>query len=302
MVDRIASFVTTSNINRSTMRLQADFSKLTEQNASGLKSPTYSGIARDTQFLLKLEADFSYHSSAITSLTAVSSRLQSMYDALGSITETVAATIADASAAISGGLMSADELQQSAQLAYDSVVASLNTRFGDRYLFGGSAVSRAPVDVTSGTYPVFTSPSAPNTSYYQGNHESQSVRAANGMVIDYSVHADSAGFEKTLRALNLVINNAGNPAALTEAMGLLQAGNDAIGVLQHGVSLDANMVTKQLDEHTAAKTQLKNTIAELRGTDIAEATVRAKEIETQLTASFSLTATLLSLRIVDYLR
>lgn len=302
MVERIASFVSNTNINRSSMRLQAEFSKLTQQAASGLKSETYSGIARDTQYLLKLEADLAASKRMAADLTTVTTRLETSFDALNGMTDMIAGTIANVSAAISGGQLSPDEMLARAQASYDSMSAALNTKIGDRYLFGGSATGAPPVDVADPAYPIFTIPSAPNTAYYQGNHDAHTVRAANGLDIDYSIHADQPGFEKALRAMNLIINNPGDNATLTEALGLLQEANDEIGVMAHRVSLHAGTVENQLAARSATTTHLTNTINDLRGVNVADATVRAKEIESQLTASFSLTATLLSLRIVDYLR
>lgn len=302
MVERIASFVTNTNINRNTMRLQAEFSKLTQQAASGLKSETYSGIARDTQYLLKLEADLAASKRMAADLTTVTTRIETMFDALNGMTDEIAGTIANVSAAISGGQLSPDEMASRAQATYDSLAAALNTRIGDRYVFGGSTTTIAPVDVNDAAYPIFTTPSAPNTAYYQGNHDAQIVRAANGFDVDYSLHADQAGFEKSLRALNLIINNPGDNATLTEALGLLQEANDEIGVMAHRVSLNAGTMENQLAARNATNTHLTNTISDLRGVNVADATLRSKEIEAQLTASFSLTATLLSLRIVDYLR
>jgi len=302
MVNRIATYTNYATLNRNTQRLQVAYNQFNTQSSSGLISETYGGLASKTQLLLTLEADMARKKSYAADLTTVSTRLEVAYDALNDITDTISAALSDLSAAVSGNQLSATEVQQSAQNAYGSIIASLNSQVAGRYLFGGSQTASPPVDVSDPAYPAFLPPSAPDSSYYQGNADMQRVHADTGFNIDYGITADASGFEKTLRALNLVINSPSDPNALNEAMELLQQGNDEIGTMAHQLSLNASMVEDRIASHTAAQTHLENTIAEIKEVDIATATVRAKQAETQLQATYSLTSSLLSLNILDYLR
>ena len=57
MAVHISTYTATNNLFSTTMRLQASYATASVQAASGLKSPTYEGIAPDAQRLLKYYAD-----------------------------------------------------------------------------------------------------------------------------------------------------------------------------------------------------------------------------------------------------
>lgn len=199
--------------------------------------------------------------------------------------------------------MTDNELLAEAKAAYEEIAALMNVQYNDRYLFGGANTSKPPVDIDD---PDYGSPFAiggpADTGYYQGDATVQQVRAAEGYNISYGVTADNSAFEQALRGLDMLISSPGDDDVRDASYDLLQASSDEFAVIQHQISVDATTVQDRKDEHDTTQTQLQNTLATIKETDIATASTELSSIETQLEASYSATAKLLDLTILDYLR
>ncbi len=306
MTDRIATFTQTNNLITGNLRLQTNYAKNQIQISTGFKSENYTGIARDTARLLNLESDQKRIQQQAENTQIAADRVNLMWSAMGSLVSQTQKFIADLSSTISSfGLQGAD-LVNNATTNLNQVAGALNTQIADRYLFGGSATQTPPVDLTDPAFGGQTflapGPSIADTDYYQGNNYLQNVESVDGFIVNYGVNADNPAFEKIIRAYDLIITNPTDQDTLEEAFRIMQEGVDDLAVLQASTSQDAQVLESQINDNLEELNLIDNQIVGIREVDVAEASVKLKQLETQLEASYTVTAALLNLKLSDYIR
>ncbi|MAF97043.1 MAG: hypothetical protein CMH26_00240 [Micavibrio sp.] len=300
MVDRISSFSQSQRLINNNLRIQSEYAKGQVQLSSGLKYDTYEGMSTIAGKILNLEAEISQIQARSTNAETAMSRTEMMFDAMGSMLDVANSFYADLTSAFSSLAISAGEVQTIAQSNLDQLVTLMNVEFDDRYLFSGAATKTAPIDLTGYTGGTVV-PSAVDTTYYQGDSYTHSVEAAEGYTINYGVTGDNAVFEKIIRGISLVINNPGNSTAYSEALGLLNDGISELATLKASVAHDSKALDMVIESHASEMLLLENTITDLKAADLTEVATRLQELETQLEASYSVTTTLLNLKLSDYL-
>lgn len=302
MVDRIASFVHTRQMTDSNLRLQSRYAEGQIQVASGQKSETYQGISKETNRILNLESEYKQLSTQAENNQIVLDRTETMFDTLGSIITATQSFSSDLTSAISGISVTPAQIQEIAITVMGQVQSSMNVQLGGRYLFSGSATDVPPVDTTAAGFGGAVIPSTPNTAYYQGNDFIQSVEASQGFTLQYGVTADNPALEQIFRALDLVITTPGDPNTLQEALSVLQSGMDDLSLLRAGVAQDSQTLDQKIDEALEEMNLIDNIVVNLKEVDVAEVSIKLKEIEAQLEASYSVTTTLLRLNLTDFIR
>lgn len=302
MVDRIASYGQTNALITQAMRLQAKYASTQAQSVSGLKSENFDGIAKDTQRLLNLESQFSTITAQIETMSAAQNRLTAMQSATDSISSLLTQVMSALTQAMSGGASMDTTTVTTAQAQgwLDSLVSTLNSKYGSSYLFSGSARDVAPVDLTDADYDA-TQTATANTDYYQGDGTLDTVRASGHLKLTYGVTADNTAFEQAIRALQLIAANPDDQTALTEAHTLLGNASDAVADISGVLASKASILSAESETQTAMLDYLDTNISDLRSVDMAQATIELTQIETQLETSFSTLSTLLKLKLTDYL-
>src|SRR5262249_19622771 len=153
----------------------------------------------------------------------------------------------------------------------------LNRQYEGRYLFAGGRTDTVPVVFTDPPYPPASSPSSPDTSYYQGDSQIASVRISDTQVIAYGATADNPAFEKAMRTLNLVANIPTAPldqATLTEANDLLVDALDSILAVQARLSLDAGAMEDSIATQQDYIGFAQSLVSGVVGVDVAKAAAR----------------------------
>ncbi len=300
MVTRIASFSHSNQLIQGNLRLQSNYAQAQLQVTTGLISDTYQGIADDSNQLLNLETDYAQLTTQTENAETALNRTETMFDLLGGVIDVGQSFLSDLGAALTGLSVTADQIQQSAEAALEQIAGILNSNAGDRYIFSGSAINTQPIDLTS--YGGAVPPSVADTSYYQGNDYIASVEISDGFNVSYGVTADDPSIELVLRALDLVITSPADPAALNEAIGLLEQGIDDVATLKASVAQDSNAIDQAIDRSLEELNLIDGLIVNLKEVDLAEASTRLKELETQLEAAYAVTTDLLNLSIVDFIR
>lgn len=305
MIDRISTFSQSQDLTANTLRLQSKYATTQMQVSSGQKSSDYQGIAAETPKLLSLESDYKKLVSQSETAQTALDRTQVIYDTLGSITNAGQSFLDDLNAAISDTGVDDSQLADMASQTLSQIVSLLNTQSTGRYLFSGSAVKTAPVDLSlyTGTSGI-TLPSVSDTSYYQGNDDTQSVDVRDGFSVEYGLTADNPAFEKLIRAFDLVVNSQSTSdpdAALGEAYTLLGDSLDSIQTLQAQTSQDSQTLNRFIDDNLTDLNLIDSMISDLKEVDLAEVSVKLQELEAQLEASYSVTTRLLNIKLSDYL-
>lgn len=298
---RVATFALSDQMIAAAMRTQSTMANEQLQEASGVVSPDYGGLGQTSQQVINLQLSVARSQSYIDAAGSADNKIQVMYSAMTSI----ANLLSNMRATLTGASVSTDttSVTQSAQQALQDMGSLLNTQYGGEYLFGGSATTSPPVDVSASAYPAAGTPSSASTSYYNGNHDTASVRVSDNDVVPYGVTADNPAFEQGLRALNLVANNSPlSSATLQEALNLVTSAITAVSGVQAGLGLASSTIeaasTNQADYQNFAKTFGGN----LTNVDVAAVTAQISTYDAQLTASYSAISKIQGLSLVDYLR
>lgn len=302
MTDRISTFSQTGSLIDNNLRLQSEYSRGQIQISSGLKSQNYEGIADEAQRLLSLESDQKRLTAQTDNAELVQTRINLMFDSLGTIIDFSLKFAADLTAAISDVVNNTTHVQNTAQQLLEQTQSSLNVEMAGRYLFSGSATRTPPININAVGFGGAVIPSAPDTDYYQGNSFVHDVEVDDNYSINYGITGDNAAIEKIMRAYDLVRTTPGNQATLLEAHDILSEGIDELSEERSALSQASSSIDDKIEDNKQELLLLQNMSSEINEVDIAAATVRLKEVEFQIEASYQVTTQLLNLSILDYIR
>ena len=129
------------------VQMRAQFDDLQRQLTTGQKSATYAGLGLDRGVTVSLNSQLSAISSYDDTIQNVMARINLMNTALGSmidISSRVKAAMVQANGVGNGS--GAEVAQQTGLNSLDQLLALLNARAGDRYLFSGRATDTPAVE------------------------------------------------------------------------------------------------------------------------------------------------------------
>lgn len=301
MVARTSTFANNSIIIDSNMRLQSQYAEKQFQISSGLISDNYKGIGRDTQKLLNVEGDHIRLKSYNEDAKIIASRVNIMYNAMTNLVDTAQSFLGQITAALGNTQFPTSVVQAFSNNAMDAASTALNVSSGGRYLFSGTAIETAPVDLSDPAWVAQTPPSVANSTYYQGTNVILSTQISDTMTIDYGVLASNPAFEQMFRAYNLAANNPGNRAALEEAHNLITSAVQDISVVQGILSANSKTLEDQIDRNDNDLAVTESIISSLKEVDMAAATIAFNQFEVQLEASYATSSRLLRLSLTNFL-
>jgi flagellar hook-associated protein 3 FlgL len=301
MVNRVSTYAYTNSMISENMRLQTKYADVNRQISSGLKSQDYKGIARDSQYLMAVESSKDKLEAYNTNANLTLSTINSSYSTLGKIEDLANDMISNVTAALGGNQVSGPVLQGQADNALLETEGLLNQQIGGRYIFSGSDIDTAPVDLNDPAWVPQTAPSVINSTYYQGNTVINSTQISESFDVDYGVTADNPAFEKLLRAYNLLQNNPTSQADKEEALDLIQQAVDDIAVIRSQLSGQANAIERQTYKNEEDILFLSDLASGIKEVDVASASVTLTEIQGQLEAAYSASVKILNLSLVNYL-
>src|SRR5262245_27102993 len=129
------------------VQMRSQFDDLQRQLGTGQKSATYAGLRLNGGGTVSLNAKLSAIGGYDNTIDNVMARINLMNTALGNmidITSTVKSAMVQANGVSNGS--GAAVAQQTAQSSLDQLIALLNARAGDRYLFSGRATDQPAVE------------------------------------------------------------------------------------------------------------------------------------------------------------
>ena len=176
---------------------------------------------------------------------------------------------------------------------FKQVVGSLNTRLGDRYVFGGYADSQPP----------FTAAGA-----YQGDTGVRQVEVAPGVYEDASVRADVAAkgvgggvdILQTLTDLSSALR-ANDGAAIRASVTSLQTGSNQVSAAQSQVGTSVNIFTSAVSTCTQQNTDETKIISQLGDADVMDASTQLSLAQYALNATLTAATQTLNLSLVSLL-
>jgi flagellar hook-associated protein 3 FlgL len=288
-MERVATYNHQNTLVQYMMKAEAKVAAEQVRSASGLNSTDYKGIASDSGRLVNLESHYRRLEQYIDEGEVVNGRIQSMYDATGSmsdLTSRLSALITglqgDNAAGVEGVVAEASQLME-------EFGGLLNTQQDGRYLFAGGRTDQPAVDLDS--YTAATYPSSADTSYYQGDSTVAHFQAADDFVLSYGATADQPAFEKALRAFSLIANMSTSPVdddLLAEATQLASDATDGLSIVQAKLGASSSSLENTIDRHVDEQLVLQTQVDDIRSVDLAESTTRLSQLQASLEATMSL--------------
>jgi flagellar hook-associated protein 3 FlgL len=318
MVVRIGTLAQQKLIIGATLTTQARLADTQVQIATGKKSQSYSGLARDTSRLLNLKNELAKAEQFVANIGTAEKRLGLMNFSLDKIDEIARDARSIFRNSLNGETASINNISEIARQFLLEVKDLLNQRDDSRYLFAGGRTDQPPIDFANGVYtPPVPPPFDPtaDTGYYEGDTVIQEVRADDSLVVPYGVLANESAFEKIIRALDHVAQTTfANPitpaqtqmlndaiTALTEATENNGA-QKTVGEIAANVALDLRLLDSQRQNHEEFMNFSIDSIADIENVNTAEAIATLNFQQVQLEASFEVIARLGRLTLTSFLR
>lgn len=298
-MERVSSAGLGQALLRSAMTVQARLAEKQTAQSSGLTEETYAALGSSAGKLISMESQLAdLQGRSDTTQTALD-RAEAMSDAVGSMIELMSelrSTLSSMSTQTSDSV----DYNQVGETLLEDLANLMNLQVDGRYLFGGGQTTTAPVDVSLLSVP--TTPSTADSAYYLGDDSVQSVKVTDSASVDYGVTANESGFEKALRAANMLANiDASDEDAIAEAYDLATEAMDELLATQGRLGVNASRLESWQERQDTAASLMSERISDIKAVDTAQVAVEISQYETTLEASYAVLGKLNSLRLLDYL-
>lgn len=298
MITRIGTFSHTSAMISASLRTQARLADQQTREATGLKSTSYGGLAKDAASVLRLSSQSNRLTADNTAATNASSYVQAAYSAVGEIADLATTIKSQLASLISAAPVDSASLATYAQGWLEDLQTQLNGDLGGVYLFSGEAVETEPVDFTAATYDPTT---AGNTGYYEGAASGRVFTASDGFTTALSVSADAEAFETLARALSSIIASPSDSTVLSSAVDLVGESITSLGAMQETLGVQAAALDSLIERNETKIDTLDSLGSTLKDADLTEAAVLVVQYQTQLEALYSTISSLSSVSLLKYL-
>ena len=317
--------------------LGTQLADLERQITSGKKYDTLAGfggaVAQNVQ---RVRVDRASLQAYIDNITSVNNRVQQMNQAMTSAQKSVQQVVDSINSALQTSSVDVPAIITLAKSALSFVEDLSNLNIDGRYLFAGSDTTSAPViddaqlnanmQTEVANWLNGTNSNAQFQANVDGFSASQlgmnpalsssggvTVRIDQSTNIDYTVKADTDGFQQMIRALGLMANlkvpdsstdvptTAQLNDMMTKVVSLAKSGLDQMTNAQAQLGTKSALISSIQDTHTKDASALDGLIGSVEGTDTTEAITKLQALQTQLQASYSVTSTLSKLSLVNYL-
>lgn len=300
MIGRIGTFANSNALVAATLRAQGQLADQQAQQASGKKSTTFGGLGGDASKLLNLAGQSARLTADNAAASSAATLTQSAYSAVGDILDLATTIRSQLASAVSGTNGSGAITADTAKNWLSTLQSELNTQVGGVYVFGGQGADHAPVDFTDASYaPAFADP--PDTGYYQGSTSARSFTTSQGEMMGVGLLASDPGFARLANALSMLAASPGDATTLQSAYSALGMAVTDLGAHQAAISSQAAALDTLVSSNTDRITTLDNLATEIDGADLATATVKVTQYQSQLEALYSAISKLSSDNLLKYL-
>ena len=307
-MSRISTLGQQQSLVTQMLKGQVQAAETQRQVATGNKTSSYSGIARDTAALTGARAlesrtaqfvDLGKQVSAQVGLQEVN--LSSLYDTAKSLRDSLLSALANNS-----GRTVAVDLES----AFSSAKAVLNNRVGGRYLFAGSLSDIQPFNAADlNALSVVASPIA---SFFQNSNQKAQVRLEQNLLVEYGLLADDIGQDLMASIKRIAEYDNATPigqyltpadqAALQAEVTALDAAMDNITKIQAANGFAGNRIEAVNARNEELIVVNKQLIADISEVDMAEAISRLNQDKLSVEASYNLVRQLSQLSLLNFLR
>ncbi len=299
MMNRIGDFAQQDRMTSLLLQTQTR-SRLTQaQVSTGKVTDRFQDLAPDVERLIDVKMVLQENrqfqdSNNFTNrkLTVMESALSDLFE-MGTRAQTLAIQRTSDGSTLPGVL--GPELQS----ILDQAVGLLNTDMDGRYVFSGSRTDQEPVVLDPG----FTNFGLSDSTYYQGDNLSLSIRADINIEVSYTMSADLEGFQELIGGLRGLINGdtLDDSVVLEDSLGLVRESLGKIADYQAELGVRQAQLDRINQRHTDAEVYLENRISEIEDVDITEAITRLAEDQILLEGAMATIARLNQLSLIEYI-
>lgn len=199
----------------------------------------------------------------------------------------------------------------------DNMGYYLNQKVGDRYIFAGSRYSTAPVtDLTALPVPPtesstpVTDPAVPTYDVgYPANsaasYVEDSVTIDDGYNVTYGISSNESGFQNMILGLRWAYaatqDEANFSTYMATARDLIATSLDELRGLHGDVASDTSKLEDMKKLHTQFISEATSSVTDIQYADSAEVATKITFVQAQLQASYSATARIAQMSLVNYL-
>ncbi|MBU2992367.1 flagellin [Octadecabacter sp. 1_MG-2023] len=321
--------------SRANYSLKTDMQTLVEELTTGEKSDLTAHLGTNQTKLNSIDRQLEMLGTYAQSSTGLSQLLSTMQIALDGVDGQRSAT-SDALLTVNSGssLSQIENVSNIALSGFETTVSALNTRYGDRSLFGGNDVDTNPLassdvmmedirlavsgltteaDISSALDTWFDDPAGGfHTLGYQGDETGTMTRPVGAnQTIDVDARADDPSIRDTMKAMALGALAGDTSLSLdldTRRSMQKQAGDDLLTVASPLVDLQARLgyAEGQVEEASVRISAQQSSYGiarnDLVSADPFETATRLQSVQLQLETQYTLTARLSRLSLMEYLR
>lgn len=322
--------LTQSRVLRSSIKdVTNELGRLQEQISTGLKAKTFSdhGATNARQVVSLRNQTFRIDSYTRT-IDRLDLRAERVEISLDQINKQVDETVST-SLSLDNQLAKPVDLSRSAQAAFSNVYASLTPDSAGQFVFSGTEANRSPLlpmtQIQAGVQAAIAAavpagdPTAINdavntffadeTNWYQGGTLPSGIEIAHERPVQSAVLANDPAFRDVLAGLSVmafadptIIGSANYTAAADIARTTMATGSDQMdrAVARNGMLRAEFETTKE--GHDRVKNYAETQLGSIENVDVYEAVTKLQALQTQLEATYSITAQLRQLTLTNYLR
>lgn len=296
---------------------QKTLENLSTQLATGKKSPNLVDYtASEARKLLDFRNTMTKREAYVSGIESVKPRMKAYQDTLAQMSDIATQILRTIGQAPSAQTAQNTSIQGLIEGFAKQIEFHLNQKIGDRYIYAGSRYSTAPAsDILAlalppaETYPA-TSPNLPPWDADAGSPsaaawDSLSTTIDDGVSLTYNIRSTDTGIQEMVQGLRWAY--AATQDATNYQTYMQNAQTELTNAVQHIRDLESTVAanTATLDQtkkqHSLMISDLKNSIDNIQNVDINEVATKVTFYQTQLQASYSVTASLAQLTILKYL-
>lgn len=292
----------TAQSDRLLAALQATSSRIRAeqiQAATGKRASSFDEISDDAGLLLRTREQQTLNQSYLQQNQQVVDRVNAMDGALSSLSDIATRMRTLLTQRLDATSGSDVPLGQEVDTMLSEVASQLNLRLGDRYLFAGSRLDTAPVQLPAPPASV-ASPSA----YYKGDDVVQTVRADQNVQLPYGVTADNPAFASLIAAMDQArtADSAADQAGLQSALDKLGDAVSQLSALRGQVGATGERLNTITAGQQSAATYLGDIVSRIEDADVPQTMTQLAQDQANLEAAYLTTSRLSQLSLADYLR
>lgn len=281
-------------------RQTAESERLAQEVATGFKQDVFASDAPAATRSLEIRGHRSANSAFLGTNMVLRGRLDSTASAMAEIT---AAGRSFLDLSLSGAVMTDQRrvYRQEARHALEQITSLLNTTYGGDFLFSGQTTDTPAVRIVE-------APPAPVTVELLGSTEPLSSRIDDTTVLNHGVNATDPAFGSILVAISNALNADVTAMTLDQFEALrsgvaaqLDAGLQGLATLQARLGNQQKVLDDRIGAQHALENLYDREVVDIEGADVEETAVRLQSMETQLRATFEVTARMGRMSLLDYL-